>query len=389
MTTRTDNSFSKARRLFEVTHKKSGKIYLNSASTGPLSIPVLEALNHYYSRARYDDAQIDNDAFSKLDNIRNMGAKLLTARRDEIGFGFNTGFGLNIAACGLPLKKGDEVLLSDNEFPSNVYPWTALEQRGIKVKFTKSSDRMFNIDNFEKAITRRSKVLSLSYVQFFNGYKNDLMRIGNICRERGLYFVVDGIQGCGVEPINVKKCQIDILSSGAQKWMLSPLGTGLFYIRKDLQKKLTRPFAGWLSVDWKMDFSNLFHYDLLFYDSARSFELGTYPYGHIFGMSAALELILSLGAKNIQKHNHELLDKLISYLKSDKRFRIVSSLESKHRSSILAFTCDNAKELFDFLVYKERIICSYREGAIRISVHLFNNKADISHLIRALKRFKD
>ncbi len=379
-------SFRAARRLFPVTEKRRNITYFNSASTGPLSKPVKKALYDYYELTQYlEKSAIDRDAFAALDNIRSLGAGILGAAENEVGFGFSTTFGLNIAAFGLPLKKGDEVLLSDVEFPANVYPWLALRQNGIKVKMVKSVDKHFDIEIFKKSIGPKTRCLSLSFVQFFNGYKNDLEEIGKICRRKGLYFVVDGIQGCGVEAIDVKKCRIDIFSSGAQKWMLSPLGTGLFYVRKDLQKKIKMPFASWLGVDWKLNFSDLFHYDLPFFESARRFEMGTYPYAHVFAAKAALEMIATLGVKNIQRHNHELLDILIEYLQESGFYRVVSSLEEKHRSSILSFTCPEAKDIYKELV-KARIIASFREGAIRISPHLFNDRNDISRLIQILKK---
>jgi len=379
------NKFKAVRKQFPVTRKKKGITYFNCASTGPLSLSTRKALDEYYDYSFYVDRGIDHDAFAALDGIRKIGAKFIGARIDEVGFGFHTGYGLNIAAFGLPLKPGDEVLLSDNEFPSNVYPWVALKQRGIKVKFIKSKNGFFDIDNFVKAISRKTKVLSLSFVQFFNGYKNDLSKIGAICKDRGIYFVVDGIQGCGVETINMHKIQIDIFSSGAQKWMLSPLGTGFFYVRKELQNNIRMPFASWLSVDWGLNFTDLFHYDLPFFDSARRFEFGTYPYAHVFALYQSMLLIDSLGVSNIQKHNHELLDKLIDYLKSNSRFEIKSSLINKHRSSILSFTCPEVKKVYRQLS-NAKIICSLREGAIRIAVHLYNNESDIKKLITVLDK---
>jgi len=378
--------FRKTRQLFPVANKAKGIVYLNSASTGPLSRPVKQALYDYYEMTQYlEKSAIDHDAFAALDKIRKLSAGLIGARPNEIGFGFSTTFGLNVAAFGLPLKSGDEILLSDIEFPANVYPWLALKERGIKVRFLKSSNRCFDIDNFRRSIGKKSRVLSLSFVQFFNGYKNDMQEIGKICKEKGLYFVVDGIQGCGAESIDVHKCQIDIFSSGAQKWLLSPLGTGIFSVKAELQKKIKFPFASWLSIDWKLKFTDLFHYDLPFFDSARRFEMGTYPYAHVFALEAALGLISSLGVRNVQKHNHELLDRLISYLQAHDKFQIVSSLDPNCRSSILAFTCANAAKLQKKLS-AEKIISSYREGAIRVSVHLFNDRSDIDRLIGALER---
>jgi len=386
MTKSKQNDFARMRRLFPITSGKSHKIYLNSASTGPLCRPVRTALERYNNRMEVIDPQIDDDAFAALEHIRRLGARLIGAHGDEVGFGFHTGYGLNIAALGLPLKRGDEVLLADVEFPSNVYPWVALRGRGVRVTFIKSTNGFFDVDNFKRAIRKRTKVLSLSHVQFFNGYKNDLKNIGRICQDNDIYFVVDGIQGCGVEPLNVRSCGVDIYSAGAQKWLLSPLGTGLFYVRKDLQTQLNRPFASWLGVDWKMNFSDLFHFDLPFFDSARQFELGTYPYGHVFAMEAALELINSLGVRSIREHNYELLDRLIDFLQSTPYYQVTSSLRKKHRSSILSFTCPDAKTVYAALG-TAGIATSFREGAIRVSVHLFNNRADIDKLTDVLARY--
>ncbi|UCD94942.1 MAG: aminotransferase class V-fold PLP-dependent enzyme [Candidatus Zixiibacteriota bacterium] len=388
MNSEVEKKFKWARGLFPVTQKKRGITYLNSGSTGPLCRPAKEALEKFYDSAQFCDRNADFPAFADLDRIRRLGAKIIGARKDEVGFGFHTGFGLNLAAFGLPLKRGEEVLLSDIEFPSNVYPWLALKQKGVKAKFIRSSNGYFDIENFKKAIGKKSRVLSLSFVQFFNGFKNDMKRIGEICKDAGLYFVVDGIQGCGVEPIDVHKCRVDIFSSGGQKWLLSPQGTGIFYVRKDLQDRLITPFTSWLSVDWKLNFTDLFHYDLPLFGAARRFEMGTYPYAHVHAMATALELITSLGVRNIQKHIHGLLNLLIDYIRASGYYEIVSNIETKHRSSILAFTCPEAAKIHKILV-KSKIICALREGAIRISVHLFNDKSDIKRLISVLDKFPE
>lgn len=379
------SQFGKIRELFPVASGERNITYFNNSATGPLNINSRKKMDWYHDECFYHNRDTDHAAFDDLEYIRKTGAKFIGAGEDEVGFGFNTGYGLNIAAFGLPLEEGDEVLLSDVEFPSNVYPWLGLKPRGVKVKFLPALNRFFDIETFKKAITDKTRVLSLSFVQFFNGYKNDLKTIGKICGDRELYFVVDAIQGCGAETINVKDAGIDILSSGAQKWLLSPLGTGIFYVRRELRPKLKRPFAGWLGVDWGLNFSNLFHYDKPPFDSARKYELGTYPYGHIFGMAEAFKIIERLGVENIQKHNHQLIDILIDFLQSEKRFTITSDLTEKHRSSILTFTCENAgglhRELLD-----NGFICALREGSIRLAVHLYNDRSDIDKLITFLGR---
>ena len=388
MNSATIKKFQAVRKLFPLTAKRAGIVYFNSASTGPLCKPVKQALDRYFKLCQYLDKDDDGLAFDDLKKIRRLGAKIIGARSDEVGFGWNTGYGLNLAAQGLPLKKGDEVLLSDIEFPSNVYPWLALKERGVKIKFVKSVNRFFDINGFEKAITKKSRVLSLSMVQFFNGFKNDLKTIGEICRENNIYFVIDGIHGCGVEPIDVKKWHIDIFSSGAQKWLLGQLGSGIFYVRKELQDILRRPLSSWLAVDWNLDFTNLFYYDLPYFDSARKFEFGTYPYAQVHALAASLELITSLGVKNIRRHNHKLLDILISFLKSSHTYEIKSSLKKIHRSSILAFSCDKTKLLYEKL-RQNGIYCLFREGSIRVAVHLFNNESDVKYLIKILEKFSN
>ncbi len=377
--------FAKIRELFPVVSGERNITYFNNAATGPLNINSRRKMDWYYDECFYHNRDTDHAAFDDLEYIRKTGAKFIGADEDEVGFGFNTGYGLNIAAFGLPLKAGDEVLLSDVEFPSNVYPWLELKNRGIEIKFLPSTDRFFDIDILKRAITDRTRVLSLSFVQFFNGYKNDLKALGEICREHEVYFAVDAIQGCGAETIDVKECQIDLLSAGAQKWLLSALGTGIFYVRKELQVKVNRPVAGWLGVDWGLNFSHLFHYDKPPFPSARKYELGTYPYGHIFGMAEAFKIIESLGTDNIQRHNHQLLDILIDFLQSERKFTVTSNLDEKHRSSILTFTCDDAQTLHRDLL-DNGFTCAFREGSIRLAVHLYNNQDDIDKLVRFLSR---
>jgi len=294
---------------------------------------------------------------------------------------------LNIAAFGLPLKKDDEILVSDIEFPAVIYCFkAAAEARDLKMKFIKSHDHYFDIGEFEKAITKRTRVLALSYVQYFNGFKNDLKTIADICHKHNIYLVVDGIQGMGVEPINVRKFGIDVFASGCQKWMLSPQGCGFFYLSDEIREKIKPPFMSWLGVDWKMQFSDLFHYDRDYFDSAQKYEFGYYAVLNLMGMKAAAQIIQDLGIGNIRQHNHGLIDRLASYIRSNSFYQITSSMESLYRSSITTFTCKDVKGLHRELL-KDKIILVNREGSIRVSVHLFNDESDIDKLIGVLEKF--
>jgi cysteine desulfurase/selenocysteine lyase len=372
--------FSEYRKEFPFTKNVT---FLKHASFGPIPQRSWEATQEYYRYLKVEKTEdIDRDAFQKLDEIRILLAKMIHAQTEEIGFVTNTTYGLNIAAWGLDLKPGDEILLPDVEFPANVYPWTNLKQKGVGVKFIPNKNGFFDIDNFRKAIDEKSKVLSLSSVQFFNGYKNDLKTIGEICREKDIFFVVDAIQGVGAVDLDVSQLQIDLLSCGGEKWLLSSLGTGFFYLSSSAKRKINPVFFSWLSVDWQLNFTDVKKYELQPFPSARKFELGTYPYSLLWTMHTSLQLLSEIGIKNIEKHNLLLLDLLIDGLR-EKGYPITSSLVEEHRSSILSFSGENIRNLYEKLLMKN-ILVSLREGSIRVAPHFYNTEEEINRLIELL-----
>lgn len=380
----TIDTFAKARALFPHTQNI---VYFNSASYGPFSTLLRDAVCDNVELRMRADQDDSHDAFATRGELREIYAGMIGADTAEVGLGSNTSFGLNIAAQGLPLKAGDEVLVSDVEFPAVIYSFrSAAEERKLKLTFLESTDRCFDIDKFKAAITNKTKVLALSYVQFFNGFKNDLATLSKICKEHDIYFVVDGIQGMGVEPIDVHKLGIDIFSSGCQKWMLSPQGCSFFYLSKEIQPKLSNPYMCWLGVDWELKFTDLFKYDLPCFDTAEKFELGYYAVLNLLAMKASARLFTDLGIDNIQRHNHGLIDKLIDYINSSPFYQLLSSTDQKHRSSIFSFTCEGYKDLHRQLL-NSKIICVQREGGIRISVHLYNDESDIQKLIEQMEAF--
>ncbi len=384
MSSELQKKFQHARSLFP----HAGEIvYFNSASYGPFSTVVKESIEDNIRIRIEADTDDTPGVMGIQDELRHDYAAMIGASEREVGIGMNTTFGLNIAAFGLPLKSGDEVLVSDVEFPAQVYTWrAAAEARGLKLKFVESTDRHFDIDRLQDAFTDRTRVLALSFVQYFNGYKNDLAAISKICRERDIYFVVDGIQGMGVEPLDVKKLGIDLFSSGCQKWMLGPQGCGFFYLSDNIRDQLTHPHMGWLGADWKMEFTDLFRYDLPYFDSARRFEMGYYAALNILGMKASVKIFQDLGIDNIQRHNHALIDRLADYLNGNDFYTVTSYMEEKHRSSIFSFNCEPLDSLYKKL-RAEQIVLARREGSIRVSVHLFNDDSDIDRLISVLDDF--
>ena len=380
-----NEKFEQIRRFFPHTKKI---VYFNTAAFSPMSTSIKEAIDANFDVRMAAEVDDTRQMYELRERVRSGYARLIGAETRQMGVSINTSFGLDLASYGLPLKEGDEILLSDIEFPATIYAWRgAAETRKLKITYVKSKDRKFDIQELENSITDRSRVLSISFVQFFNGFKNDLKRLSEICRKHNLFFVVDGIQGAGAEPINVKELNIDILSAGCQKWLLAPFGSGFFYISDKVKDVLTPHNITWYSSDWEFQFSDLFKFNLPYFDTAEKFQGGYYATLNLLGMEAAQKIILDLGIDDIQMHNHRLIDTIVKTLKESEYYNITSSLKPSERSSILTIACDKLKELHRFL-FGRKIHVACREGSVRIAVHLFNNESDIERLLEALSEFE-
>ncbi|HET8762354.1 MAG TPA: aminotransferase class V-fold PLP-dependent enzyme, partial [Gemmatimonadales bacterium] len=213
------------RALREAEFSELGEtIYLNSASTGPLPERSRRALEIFNQRRGAPHLLPDEEVFAMLDHTRALIARLLNASAEEIALTLNTSFGLNLAAMGLPLAAGDVVVFSDREFPANAYPWLSLAERGVMVERVPvmasgwpDEDRLV-----ERMHDPRVRVVAVSLVQFSNGYAVDLARLSAESRATDTWLVVDGIQGVGQLPVDLKKTPVDVMAVGGQKWLLGP-----------------------------------------------------------------------------------------------------------------------------------------------------------------------
>ena len=270
------------------------QIFLNHASTGPLPQRAVDALNEATAlRARpwLFSAEMQ---FGTLAKGRAACARLIGAHADEIALMVNTTYGLNLAARALPFEPGDVVITSDREYPSNIYPWMELEvARGIELVRIPCDGILPDEAAILAALDRpRVRCVVLSWVSFATGYRIDLERIGKACRERGIWFVVDGMQGIGAIDLDVRTSNVDIIACGGQKWLLSPWGTGFVWLRPDLVQSLRPVDVSWMSTVVTDDFRRLTDYDFTYRPNARKFEVITLPYQDFVGLNASLDLFL-------------------------------------------------------------------------------------------------
>lgn len=360
------------------------RVYLNHASTGPLPARTTRTLSAW-TDMRAEPWQITDDMeFEVMDRARDLAAQLVGATWGEIALMTNTSHGLNIASRCLPLRPGDVVLSPDREFPANVYPWMALARDGIAYdRIPCTADGLPDEDAILAALDRpRVKVLALSWVSFATGYTCDLERLGRACREREIYFVVDAIQGVGVRPLDARAAHVDILACGGQKWLLAPWGTGFAYIRRELAAQLEPREIGWMAVRGSRDFNRLVDYDLSWYDDARRFDVGTLPYQDLAAFCGSVEMLLATGIDSIARHVTGLVDAMSARLRAAGA-RVVTPGDTARRAGIMTVQVENAERASERLA-RAGIVCAVREGAIRLSPHLYSTGEDIDRAMDVL-----
>ncbi len=376
-------NIEEARKLFPVTENQ---LYFNHAACSPFSVRVEKVLLDYMkNRVKYriDDYQGIAEVANRL---RGMLGKLMNAPADRIALTSNTTHGLNVIATGFPWESGDEILVNTMEFPANVYPFLNLEKRGVTLSRFSTGDGRVTVRDVEAHITPKTKMLTLSYVQYLNGYRADLRAIGTLCKERDIYFVVDGIQGVGAFPMDVQGWHIDALAGGGQKWMMSPKGTGYLYLTEELQSKIDMSYLGWLSVEVPFDFHN---YHQALDSSAQRFELATANAMGIFGMHAAVELLLEVGISKISEHILDITGYLREHLQNI-GCEILTPFEDSERAGILLFSLGSEtrnKKVFKKLLEK-KITISLREGKLRVSPHFYNTRDDMDQFLNILQQVR-
>lgn len=361
------------RQLFPVTQKYA---FLNNAAESPLNLRVQDKLEKYL----YTAANTPHTKPQVRDDVRVKLSGLLGGQADEYALVTSTGMGLGMVAVGYKWSKGDNVVVPSDEHWNNTFPWMALQQKGLDVRFVPvDDDKRIDPEKVAALTDKDTKMISTAAVRFNSGFRTDLKKIGDIAHDRGALFVVDGIQAAGVIPLNVDADNIDILSSGGFKWLLGMPGTGFLYVNKKVQDHISPTLPGMFAAD---NYSK----NLDYYQDARRFETGTIAYSLFHSWTAGLDLLQEIGIENIYKRVILLTDMIINGLKA-KNIKIISPITSiSERSAILIFTMGSAdanKSLYEKL-RAQNIIVTLRDGLIRISPSFFNTEEEINSFLNTL-----
>jgi selenocysteine lyase/cysteine desulfurase len=361
---------------------KKNMVYFNNASIGPMSNRVISRITdllndvrdygrlHYPGWCRYADTVIKEDI-----------AKLIGANSSEIAFVKNTTEGILIVSNGIDWKPNDNVIIADIEYPSNVYCWMNLERKGVSIKWVKNRAGRILVEDVETLMDKNTRLVSLSAVQFSNGFRLDLERLGDLCRKKKILLNLDAIQWLGALHMDLSKYHIDFLSAGGHKWLLGPMGTGIFYCNNNSMDYIHPHNVGYHSVDKSEDHMD---YELTFRPDAGRFEEALVNFPGIWGLHEAIKIFLELSTEKVEKHIYELVSHAIEGLKV-KGYEIMSPLGEKERSGNLSFRHPNihSEEVYDNLI-KNNINVAIRAGNLRMSPSIYNDHEEVDRFLKIL-----
>jgi selenocysteine lyase/cysteine desulfurase len=365
------------RREFPITRKY---LYLDHAGVAPISLRVKTAVLNFLAESAEGGAFHYPEWARRTVEIRRACANLINAEAEELAFIKNTSHGLSLVAEGLDWKEGDNLLVYEKEFPSNLFPWLNLRRKGVEVRNIPSRKGKIFIDDIERLMDSRTRLLAISSVQFSNGFRADLKKIGTLCREKGVLFCVDAIQSLGIIPMDVKEYRIDFLSADAHKWLLGPEGIGIFYCRSGLAERLTPSLVGWKCVQNEFDFDCP---DFRLKTNALRFEEGSMNLMGIFGLGAAIELLFEVGIENIEGRVLDLGDLIIREAEN-RGYAVLTPKAREERGGNITFsgTFDPAK-MRDALREKG-VMVNARGGGLRVSPHFYNTEEEILRFFKTL-----
>ena len=361
------------------------KVFLAHAGVCSLPRRAAEAITDY-TRMACEHDQEEAYAAEKILQARQSAARLLNASPEEIALVGPTSLALSFVATGLRFRRGDNVLIYQDDYPSNVYPWMSLAGSGVQVRFLNIRElgRIRMIDVLGQ-VDENTRLVALASCHFVAGWRIELAAIGAALRKRGVLFCVDGIQTLGAFPTTVE--HVDFLAADAHKWLLGPCSAGVLYVRKELHDRLYPAVFGWHNVRCP-DF--VAQETITFRSDARRYEAGSANLLGLAGMHAAMELLLELGVEEIAA---ELLRKrawLIPALQGKGCEVLQAAAPAVNASGIVTFHKPGAdmpalhRQLTD-----AGIITSLRADRtgrryIRLSPHFYNTDAELARVVEMM-----
>ncbi len=373
---------ARRREVFPVCRRK---VFFGHAGVTALPRPVADAIIGYTQKSS-ENHQEFGEVLRDIDQARKTAARFIDAQPEEIALLGPTSLGLSLFANGIPWERGDELLCYFGDYPANVYPWMDLGRRGVDVRFLKT-ERPGEItpESVAAALTPRTRLVALASCNFLTGYRIDVDAIGALLAEKGVLFSLDGIQTLGAFPLSVRN--VDFLSADAHKWMLGPMAIGIVYVKKKHFEMLRPTLLG----AWNIQSPNfIVQKEVVFYDTARRYEPGVLNVAGVYGMQAAMDLVLDAGYDKVAARVLELQKHFVGAL-LPLGFEIISPHGGPNASGIVTFRHPRLDMAEAFAALERAdVVASLRFDAggvayIRVSPHFYNTVEEIERAVEVLR----
>jgi len=354
--------------------------FLDHAAVAPITGRARRAMAEWADDLAENGLVHEPRWLARVEEVRGLFAKLLNANPRDVAFVKNTSEGIGIVAEGFPWREGDNVVTAAEEYPSNLYPWLNLASRGVETRRVATRARRVWVDDVLAAVDARTRIVSLSSVEFSSGFRNDLDAVGAFCRQRGIFFFVDAIQSLGVLPLDVTATPVDALAADGHKWLLGPEGAGILWVRREALDRIRPIGVGWNSVVGCRDFSTI---DYTPKPHAGRYESGSLNVAGITALGASLGLLLEISVPAIAERIQQLTDHLCAQAEKA-GFEVYSSRRSEDKSGIVSLLVPGEPRQHVKRCRAEGIIINQRAGRVRVSPHCYNSSEELDRMMEVL-----
>lgn len=356
--------------------------YFDHAAVAPLPEPSRKAMAEQIAD-QAENGDVNWPEWRKnVERVRKLGAELIGAHADEVAVVRNTTEGIGLVAEGFPWEEGDNVVVPASEFPSNLYPWKHLENRGVEVRVIEAANERLELSKVEAACDSKTRMIAASWVGYATGWVNDPAALAEIAHRHGACFFLDAIQACGVRPLDVAGTGVDFLAADGHKWMLGPEGAGIMYVRRELLDVLRPMLIGWNSVATAGDYSNT---EMRLKENASRYEGGSYNMAGIAGLAESLELLTRCGVSAIDEAIREITDYLCEQLESAGA-EVASDRSEERKSGIVAFgVADRSPTEVRKHLLDRGVVVRERNGRVRASPHAYTSREEVDRLVEGVR----
>jgi selenocysteine lyase/cysteine desulfurase len=359
--------------------------YLDHAAVAPLPAPTVTAMQQWALQAGHEGDTVWASWNHRVGQVRQRVAELINASRREVALVPNTTTGIGLVAEGFRWQSGDNVVTLDNEFPSNLFPWLNLADRGVQTRRVHCTEGKVDLVQLTEACDSRTRIVAVSWVGYASGWRLDVGQLAEMVHRRGALLMLDAIQGLGVFPLDVGGTEVDFVAADGHKWMLGPEGAGVLYVKYEHLARLRPLGVGWQSAADRQDFACA---QFALRDEAARYEGGSLNIAGYLGLGESLDLLAHCGLSADRSPLADEVLELTSYAADQlvaHGAKLVFARDPAHASGIVTFSLPgHDPKAIRAHCLQQGVALSVRAGGLRLSAHAYNNQTDIDRLIDCL-----